>query len=228
MTTNHLTPAQIESGGMLLGGAGFGYQMAVTVEPDEHGRAWAVRLVRRLRHGLVQRPARRADRHRADPGQRLPVQRRADRLHEGGVPVMTSLDAVTAWIGNYQAAWTSNDPEQIAGLFAEDAAYFPEPFATPWRGRAEIVEKWLARKDDAGHLDLRVAPADRHRGPGHHRGRDGLRRGPLQQPLGAAPGQSGPGPPVHRVVDGPVQEKLSGRLQMRQQCPKSLTTQFAM
>jgi len=63
---------------------------------------------------------------------------------------MTDLDAVTAWIDNYQAAWSSNDPERIAGLFAEDAAYFPEPFATPWRGRAEIVEKWLARKDDAG------------------------------------------------------------------------------
>lgn len=39
MTTNHLTPAQIESGGMFLGGAGFGYQMAVTVEPGEHGPA---------------------------------------------------------------------------------------------------------------------------------------------------------------------------------------------
>ena len=63
---------------------------------------------------------------------------------------MTNLDAVTAWITKYQAAWTSNDPEQIAGLFAEDAEYFPEPFAAPWRGRAEIVEKWLARKDDAG------------------------------------------------------------------------------
>ena len=63
---------------------------------------------------------------------------------------MTNLDTVTAWITNYRAAWASNDPEQIAGLFAEDAAYFPEPFAKPWRGRAEIVEKWLARKDDAG------------------------------------------------------------------------------
>jgi CubicO group peptidase (beta-lactamase class C family) len=39
MTTNHLTPAQIESGGMFLGGAGFGYQMAVTLEPDEYGPA---------------------------------------------------------------------------------------------------------------------------------------------------------------------------------------------
>jgi ketosteroid isomerase-like protein len=61
---------------------------------------------------------------------------------------MTSLDAVTAWIENYRAAWTSNDAEQIGNLFAEDAAYFPEPFGTPWRGRAQIVERWLARKDD--------------------------------------------------------------------------------
>jgi len=35
MTTNHLTPAQIAGGGMLLGGSGWGYGMAVTVEPDE-------------------------------------------------------------------------------------------------------------------------------------------------------------------------------------------------
>jgi hypothetical protein len=34
---------------------------------------------------------------------------------------MTGLDAVTAWIGNYQRAWASNDPEQIGELFAEDA-----------------------------------------------------------------------------------------------------------
>ncbi len=39
MTTNHLTPAQIQSGGMFLGGAGFGYQMAVTVEPSEDAPA---------------------------------------------------------------------------------------------------------------------------------------------------------------------------------------------
>jgi CubicO group peptidase (beta-lactamase class C family) len=35
MTTNHLTPAQIESGGFLLGGAGWGYGVAVTVAADE-------------------------------------------------------------------------------------------------------------------------------------------------------------------------------------------------
>jgi ketosteroid isomerase-like protein len=63
---------------------------------------------------------------------------------------VSSLDAVTGWIAAYRAAWSSNDPEQIGALFTEDAAYFPEPFGTPWRGRAEIVEKWLARKDAEG------------------------------------------------------------------------------
>jgi ketosteroid isomerase-like protein len=63
---------------------------------------------------------------------------------------MTSLDAVTAWIDNYRRAWDSNDPGQIGDLFADDAAYFPEPYATPWRGRAEIVDKWITRKDEPG------------------------------------------------------------------------------
>jgi CubicO group peptidase (beta-lactamase class C family) len=35
MTTNHLTPAQIEGGGMLLSGSGWGYGLAVTVTADE-------------------------------------------------------------------------------------------------------------------------------------------------------------------------------------------------
>ncbi|GLY98876.1 nuclear transport factor 2 family protein [Actinoplanes sp. NBRC 103695] len=63
---------------------------------------------------------------------------------------MTNLDAVTAWVDSYRRAWTSNDPDDVAGLFAEDAAYFPEPWATPWRGRDEIVAKWRERRDVAG------------------------------------------------------------------------------
>jgi CubicO group peptidase (beta-lactamase class C family) len=35
MTANHLTPAQIESGGFMLSGSGWGYGMAVTVAADE-------------------------------------------------------------------------------------------------------------------------------------------------------------------------------------------------
>ena len=56
---------------------------------------------------------------------------------------MTSLDAVTAWIDNYRRAWESNDPGDIGGLFAEDAAYFTEPYAKLCLGREQIVEQWL-------------------------------------------------------------------------------------
>ncbi|MEV4641638.1 nuclear transport factor 2 family protein [Actinoplanes sp. NPDC049548] len=61
---------------------------------------------------------------------------------------MTNLDAVTAWVQGYRVAWESNDPADIAGLFAEDAAYFTEPWAPPWRGREAIVAGWLEHRDE--------------------------------------------------------------------------------
>jgi len=63
---------------------------------------------------------------------------------------MSSLDAVTAWVDNYRKAWESNDPHDIADLFAEDAAYFTEPYAKPWLGRDEIVAKWVEARDEPG------------------------------------------------------------------------------
>ena len=63
---------------------------------------------------------------------------------------MSSLDAVTAWVQNYRVAWESNNPGDVGDLFAEDAAYFTEPYAKPWRGREEIVAEWLKHKDEPG------------------------------------------------------------------------------
>jgi uncharacterized protein (TIGR02246 family) len=63
---------------------------------------------------------------------------------------MSSLDAVTSWVETYRRAWESNDPAEIGGMFAEDAAYFTEPYAKPWLGRAEIVAKWLEIRDEPG------------------------------------------------------------------------------
>ena len=63
---------------------------------------------------------------------------------------MTDDEAVRAWVGSYRAAWESNDPEEIGALFSDDAVYLPEPHAEPWRGRAEIVRRWLERKDEPG------------------------------------------------------------------------------
>ena len=63
---------------------------------------------------------------------------------------MTSLDAVTAWVHKYRRAWESNDAADIGGLFAEDAAYFTEPWAKPWLGRDQIVAQWLEHRDEPG------------------------------------------------------------------------------
>ncbi|MFI5494618.1 nuclear transport factor 2 family protein [Actinoplanes sp. NPDC051859] len=71
---------------------------------------------------------------------------------------MTNLDAVGAWVHAYRAAWESNDPGAIGGLFADDAAYFTEPWARPWLGREAIVAGWLARQDEPGSTSFEWHP----------------------------------------------------------------------
>jgi uncharacterized protein (TIGR02246 family) len=58
----------------------------------------------------------------------------------------------------YVVAWNSNDPEEIGALFTDDALYYTEPFAAPWRGRTEIIEQWLARKDEPGQATFEWEP----------------------------------------------------------------------
>jgi hypothetical protein len=63
---------------------------------------------------------------------------------------MTDMDALTNWMAGYLRAWDTNDPADIGSLFTDDALYYPEPFEEPYRGRDEIVAKWVARKDEPG------------------------------------------------------------------------------
>jgi uncharacterized protein (TIGR02246 family) len=65
---------------------------------------------------------------------------------------------VRAWVDGYIQAWSSNDPARIAGLFTEDAVYSTEPYREPWRGRDEIVRRWLDRKDEPGETQFRWHP----------------------------------------------------------------------
>jgi hypothetical protein len=51
------------------------------------------------------------------------------------------------WLSRYQQAWRTDDPAQIGALFTDDAEYYPWPFSAPWRGREEIVSKWIERGD---------------------------------------------------------------------------------
>lgn len=71
---------------------------------------------------------------------------------------MTRLDVVSAWIGRYRAAWESNDPADIGGLFTETAEYYTEPFATSWHGRDEIVAGWLSHRDEPGETSFEWHP----------------------------------------------------------------------
>ena len=63
-----------------------------------------------------------------------------------------------AWVDAYVRAWNSNDPAAIGALFAPDAAYYTEPHRPPWRGRDEIVRRWLDRKDEPGDTGFRWHP----------------------------------------------------------------------
>ena len=58
-----------------------------------------------------------------------------------------TTETVTAWVDRYLAAWETNDPEDIAGLFTEDGEYHEGPYETDWIGRDEIVAGWRSRWD---------------------------------------------------------------------------------
>jgi ketosteroid isomerase-like protein len=59
-------------------------------------------------------------------------------------------DQLRAWLQGYVRAWRTNDPEDIAALFTEDAAYRTAPHRDPWRGREAIVRSWLDNADEDG------------------------------------------------------------------------------
>jgi uncharacterized protein (TIGR02246 family) len=55
--------------------------------------------------------------------------------------------SVEAWLAAYRHAWSTDDPEDVAALFTEDATYSPWPFSKPWEGRDAIVARWIERGD---------------------------------------------------------------------------------
>src|SRR5207237_2304393 len=96
--------------------------------------------------------------------QRQPPSRRPRSRPSRSPPKLSRLPRVdadprlTAWVDGYVRAWNSNDPQDIGALFADDATYRTEPFSEPWRGRAEIVERWLERKDEPGNSEFAWKP----------------------------------------------------------------------
>ncbi len=47
---------------------------------------------------------------------------------------------VERWLDDYVKAWKSNNPQDIAKLFTEDAFYSTGPFDEPWIGQQAIID----------------------------------------------------------------------------------------
>lgn len=73
--------------------------------------------------------------------------------------------AAQAWLDRYVEAWRSNDPADIAGLFAEDVTYRYHPHDEPIVGRDAVVTSWLVSPDepDAWHAVYTPYAVDGHR-----------------------------------------------------------------
>lgn len=63
-------------------------------------------------------------------------------------------EMLTDWVRRYRVAWESNDPQDIGSIFSAEAEYLTEPYAEPWRGRDEIVARWIEAKDEPGDTDF--------------------------------------------------------------------------
>jgi hypothetical protein len=64
--------------------------------------------------------------------------------------VALTRDTVAAWLRAYVRAWETYEPDAVAALFSEDAAYVYHPFDEPIRGRLAIVASWMEGKDPPG------------------------------------------------------------------------------
>lgn len=63
----------------------------------------------------------------------------------------SAREHVFAWMEKYQAAWTSNKPDDIRALFTEDARYETRPHdPQAWQRQDGIVDGWLAARDEPG------------------------------------------------------------------------------
>lgn len=54
---------------------------------------------------------------------------------------------IESWIAAYERAWASDDPQDIAALFTEDAEYFTAPYRDAITPRDAIVEWWRAEEE---------------------------------------------------------------------------------
>jgi len=60
---------------------------------------------------------------------------------------MVDTSAIDRWLEGYVEAWSTDDPADIAPLFATDAIYYTTPFSQPHVGADDIVSWWREQGD---------------------------------------------------------------------------------
>jgi hypothetical protein len=60
---------------------------------------------------------------------------------------MIDSSHIDRWLEGYRAAWSSDDPEEIAALFADDVHYFTAPHHAPLVGVQAVTDYWLAQEE---------------------------------------------------------------------------------
>jgi ketosteroid isomerase-like protein len=71
------------------------------------------------------------------------------------------------WLRRYFEAWVTNDPGDVAALFAEDALYWVGPFREPWVGREQIVARWTAGTQEDVRTAFDVVAVEGNTGVAH-------------------------------------------------------------
>src|SRR5215475_13802915 len=71
---------------------------------------------------------------------------------------MDPQEQLSRWMDGYVKAWNSNEQTDIEALFTDDARYRTEPYNPPWHGSAEIVQQWLAKRDEPGETRFSWQP----------------------------------------------------------------------
>lgn len=56
-------------------------------------------------------------------------------------------ESANKWLENYVKAWKTNNAQDIAKLFTEDAYYSTGPFDEPWVGSEAILDGWIGLGD---------------------------------------------------------------------------------
>jgi ketosteroid isomerase-like protein/limonene-1,2-epoxide hydrolase len=149
-----IEPLSFEMGGRRVGPAAVAEYLEasragwkhLTSEPTPHRVGPEIAIVHKL-HGILQdgtpQEAETTDVFRFREGRIARM-----RAYEGAEEAFAAAP-LRRWIDAYRAAWETNDPDAIAGLFTPDGAYQIDPWLTV-SGREEIVAGWLDHADAPG------------------------------------------------------------------------------